>query len=84
MRTLALALFPAAALALAVGCSSSSSSPAASGDDGGTSGSLTTVSFQMQATVAAGGEMFKCQYVQLPDFDAFMVSSQHDYTPGSH
>jgi hypothetical protein len=82
-------LAPLAVLALAAGCSSSSpsSSSAATGDDGGTGddgSSLTTVSFQMQATVPAGGEMFKCQYVQLPDAQAFMVGAQHDYTPGSH
>lgn len=92
MRFLAL-LAPLGALAVAAGCSSSTSSSAsgtgsssgASGDDGGAdAGSLVTASFQMQTTVPAGGEMFKCQYVQLPDVDGFMVASQHDYTPGSH
>ncbi len=88
------ALGPLAALALVAACSSSSPStsnqanPPAGGDDGGVSAeassSLTTVSFQMQATVPAGGEMFKCQYVQLPANDAFMIAAQHDYTPGSH
>ena len=57
-----------------------------SGDDGGAdaSSTLQTVSFQMQETVPAGGEMFDCQYVQLPDAKAWLVAAQHDYTPGSH
>jgi hypothetical protein len=89
MRSFVLSIAPLAALALAAGCSSSSkqSSSSASGDDGGAvdgGGSLVTVSYQMHATVPAGGEMFRCQYVQLPDTDAFMVGAQHDYTPGSH
>jgi len=91
MRFVALVLVPLAALAAAVGCSSSSSSGSpATGDDGGATGdggangSLVDASFHMQATVPAGGEMFKCKYVQLPDVDGFMVGGSHDYTPGSH
>jgi hypothetical protein len=89
MRFFAQAVAPLAALTLAAvaGCSSSSSPASASpgGDDSGAdSGTLTTVSFDMAATVPAGGEMFKCKYVQLPDVQAFMVASKHDYTPGSH
>jgi hypothetical protein len=89
MRSILTTLVTLAALAAAAACSSSSS-PAASadttgGDDGGSdAGSLTVASFQMQATVPAGAEMFKCQYVQLPDVAAFMVAAKHDYTPGSH
>ena len=91
MRSLvpALTAFVALAFATIVGCSSSSSPAAAAsgGDDGGAgsdSGSLTTVSFQMAETVPAGGEMFDCQYVQLPDVQAWLVAAKHNYTPGSH
>jgi hypothetical protein len=75
------------------GCSSSNSpAPAAAsssggGDDAGAtadSGSMLTAAFQMAETVPAGGEIFDCQYVQLPDVPAHMVAAQHDYTPGSH
>jgi hypothetical protein len=89
MRSLvpALTAFVALAFATIVGCSSSSSPAAAAGDDGGAgsdSGSLTTVSFQMAETVPAGGEIFDCQYVQLPDVQAWLVAANHKYTPGSH
>jgi hypothetical protein len=91
MRTLvpALTAFVALAFATIAGCSSSSSpaATAAGGDDGGAgadSGSLTTVSFQMAETVPAGGEIFDCQYVQLPDVQAWLVAAKHNYTPGSH
>ena len=91
MRSLFLALAPLAAVALAAGCSSSSPSSGngagpGSGDDGGAdaSSTLQTVSFQMQETVPAGGEIFDCQYVQLPDAKAWLVAAQHNYTPGSH
>lgn len=85
-------LVPLAALTLAAACSSSSSPAAGSGSSGGAgddagpvdAGSLTVASFQMKATVPGGGEMFKCQYVQLPDVAAYMVAAKHDYTPGSH
>jgi hypothetical protein len=74
------------------GCSSSSHPAAAvSGDDGGEdggatadAGSLTTVSFQMTESVPAGGEIFDCQYVQLPNAKEWLVAAQHNYTPGSH
>jgi hypothetical protein len=96
MRSLVLAVtaFGALALASAVGCSSSTSpSPAAAsssgGDDAGATGdsgnsNLITASFQMAETVPAGGEIFDCQYVQLPDVAAHMIAAEHDYTPGSH
>jgi hypothetical protein len=91
MRTFVLAAvsFTVLALASGVGCSSSSSpAPAAAGgDDGGTgadSGNLTMVSFQMAESVPAGGEIFDCQYVQLPAAQAWLVAAQHNYTPGSH
>jgi hypothetical protein len=73
------------------GCSSSKSAPAGAsssgGDDAGAvadSGSFLTASFQMAETVPAGGEIFDCKYVQLPDVPAHMIAAQHDYTPGSH
>jgi len=85
---LAITAFAALALASAAGCSSSKSPASASpsgGDDGGTdSGTLSPVSFQMQETVPAGGEIFDCQYVQLPNVDEWLVAAKHDYTPGSH
>jgi hypothetical protein len=94
MRSLVLAIAAFAALALgcAVGCSSAShpAPPAsASGDDAGndsgnTNPNLATVHFQTQATVPAGGEIFDCQYVQLPNVEEWLVAAQHDYTPGSH
>ena len=90
MRSAVLAVAPFAALvfAAASGCSSSKAPASAGpgGNDGGAadSGSLTTASFDMAATVPAGGEMFKCKYVQLPDVPAFLVAAKHDYTPGSH
>jgi hypothetical protein len=90
MRSLVLAVAAFAALALAstAGCSSSKApAPAAAGDDGGAgadSGSLLTASFQMAETVPAGGEIFDCQYVQLPDVEAHLIAAKHDYTPGSH
>src|ERR1700722_13514397 len=96
MRSLVLALtaFAALALASAVGCSSASNpSPPASasggddagnGDSGSTNPNLATVHFQTQATVPAGGEIFDCQYVQLPNVEEWLVAAQHDYTPGSH
>ena len=92
MRPLHLALLPLVAIALAVGCSSKST-PAgnnAGGDDGGLveagadSGSLQTVSLSMQETVPANGEIFDCQYVQLPAAKEWLVAAKHDYTPGSH
>ena len=77
-RSLVLAAVSFATLTLAtgLGCSSSySAAPAAAGgDDGGPgvdSGNLTTVSFQMAESVPAGGEIFDCQYVQLPDAKAW-------------
>src|SRR5580692_12340645 len=89
MRTPTIILASFASLALAAGCSSSSKSsatgPGDDGSDGGAdAGSLVTASFQMSLDVPAGGEYFKCQMVQLPDAQAFMVKGQHDYTPGSH
>jgi hypothetical protein len=91
-----LALVPLAVIAFAVGCSSSSSPAGAGGGGGGEGGTaggddagstnpnLTTVSFQMEETVPGGGEEFKCKYVQLPSVPAWMVTSKHNYTPGSH
>jgi hypothetical protein len=90
MRPILVALVSLAALTAVAACSSSSSSPAAPGSSGGgdgggsDAGSFTVASFQMQKTVPAGGEMFLCQYVQLPDVSGFMVAAKHDYTPGSH
>jgi len=91
MRALfpALTAFVALAIATSAGCSSSShpASAAGGGDDGGAaadSGNLTTVSFQMAETVPAGGEIFDCQYVQLPNVAEWLVAAQHNYTPGSH
>ena len=81
MRFASLAL----AAALAAGCSSSSSSSSSTSGDGGAGGAnLTSASFDMNVTVGAGQELFKCQFVALPDVQAFMVSGQHQYTPGSH
>ncbi|HEX8790550.1 MAG TPA: hypothetical protein VF765_06330 [Polyangiaceae bacterium] len=81
MRFATLAL----AAALAAGCSSSSSSSSStSGDGGANAANLTTASFDMNVSVGAGQELFKCQFVTLPDVQAFMVSGQHQYTPGSH
>ncbi|MGD0526972.1 MAG: hypothetical protein ABSE49_17640 [Polyangiaceae bacterium] len=94
MRSLVLAAaLLAVASAVAVGCSSSSSTPPASaaqsGDDAGASataegGGLPVVSFQMTETVPGGGEIFDCQYVQLPNVKEWLVAASHDYTPGSH
>ncbi len=94
MRSLVLAAaLLAVASAVAVGCSSSSSTPPASaaqsGDDAGASatpdaGGLPVVSFQMNETVPGGGEIFDCQYVQLPNVKEWLVAASHDYTPGSH
>jgi hypothetical protein len=91
MRLLALPSAAAAAfaaLALAAGCSSSapSGSSTASGDDAGadSGASLQTVHFEMKADVPAGAEMFKCQFVSLPDVAGWMVAGKHSYTPGSH
>jgi hypothetical protein len=71
------------AVALAAGCSSSSS-PAASGDAGAGSSNLVTANYQMKVTVGGGQELFKCQFVTLPNVQAFMVKGEHQYTPGSH
>ncbi|MGH7294672.1 MAG: hypothetical protein ACRELB_07060 [Polyangiaceae bacterium] len=92
-----LALVPLAVIAVAAGCSSSPSPGAANGagDDAGaaeggaggdaaTNPNLTSVTFQMEETVPGGGEEFKCKYVQLPSVPAWMVQSEHNYTPGSH
>jgi hypothetical protein len=74
------------AASLVAACSSSSSSPSGAGasDGGADAGNLMTASFQMQETVAGGQEIFDCQYVTLPDVQAFMIKGQHEYTPGSH
>lgn len=71
------------AVALAAGCSSSPSSSAPS--DGGADAANTVVAhFHMEETVAGGQEVFKCQFVTLPNVQAFMIKGQHTYTPGSH
>lgn len=74
------------AASLVAACSSSSSSPSGAGavDGGADAGNLVTASFQMEETVAGGQEIFDCQYVTLPDVQAFMIKGQHEYTPGSH
>lgn len=69
------------------GSSGGSSSGGGSGGDGGLTynpSNLTTVTFDMETTVPAGGEQFMCKYVQLPDAVSYLVQAQHDYTPGSH
>jgi hypothetical protein len=84
MRSFPLPFAALVTVAIAAGCSSSNSA-SSSGDDAGDAGSnLTTVHFEMQADVPAGGEMFKCQFVTLPDAPAYMVAGQHSYKPGSH
>lgn len=77
-------LVPLAAASLVVACSSSPSSSASAGDAGADAGDLITAAFQMQETVTGGQEIFDCQYVTLPDVQAFMIKGQHEYTPGSH
>lgn len=85
MRLLALGMTPLLGTALVTACSSSpSGASAAAGDAGADASSWVTASFHMEETVAAGQEIFKCQYVALPDVQAFMVKGQHSYTPGSH
>jgi len=64
------------------GGSGSSSGGGGGGADSGPP--LTVVNFQMAETVPAGGEIFDCQYVQLPNVTEWLVSAKHDYTPGSH
>lgn len=87
LRDLAFAL-PLILLVAIAGCSSGGSKSAAGNDDGGAGGPpgghLTSVSYHMEETVAAGQEIFKCQLVRLPDLAGWLVSGNHDYTPGSH
>jgi hypothetical protein len=83
MRLFLPAMASLAVTSLVVACSSSSSSPSGAGA-GADAGNLTTASFQMEETVAGGQEIFDCQYVTLPDVQAFMIKGQHEYTPGSH
>ena len=82
------AIAPLAAAVLFSACSSSSTSPSgassAATDAGADAGNLVTASFHMEETVAAGQEIFDCQFVALPDVQAFMIKGQHQYTPGSH
>jgi hypothetical protein len=85
MRSTLLCLVACAFVLLAGACSSTSKPAPATGDDGGAdAGSLITASYQMQMNVPAGGELFMCQMVTLPDVQAFLVKGQHQYTPGSH
>ena len=85
MRFVYLALAPLACVALAAGCSSaSSSSSPASADAGADAANIVTASFDMDVSVGAGQELFKCQFVTLPNVQAFMIAGQHQYTPGSH
>jgi hypothetical protein len=81
MRFAFLSLAALSAVALASGCSSASSpSPAAAGDAGADAANLVTASFDMNVTVAGGQELFKCQFVTLPNVQAFMIAGQHLYT----
>jgi hypothetical protein len=86
MRFVYLAFAAVSCAALVAGCSSasSSSSPAGAGDGGPDAANIVTASFDMNVTVGAGQELFKCQFVTLPNVQAFMISGQHQYTPGSH
>lgn len=85
VRPTAAFMAPLVTAALFTACSSSSGgSPAAPGDAGADAGNLVTASFQMEETVMGGQEIFDCQYVTLPDVQAFMIKGQHEYTPGSH
>src|SRR5271166_2313850 len=85
MRFAFLALAALSCAALAAGCSSaSSSSSPASADAGADAANIVTASFDMNVSVGAGQELFKCQFVTLPNVQAFMIAGQHQYTPGSH
>ena len=92
MRLLAPGLIATLVTAASVAACSSASSSGASPDSGsaGDAGAdtfnpnLVTASFHMEETVAGGQEIFKCQFVTLPNVQAFMIKGQHDYTPGSH
>jgi hypothetical protein len=85
MRILPVVVF--GALLAAAGCSSSSST-----SPGGTTSSnnpppgakLQTFELKMDTNVAAGQEIFECQYVTLPNVAGWMVSGEHTYTAGSH
>ncbi|MGZ3449525.1 MAG: monooxygenase [Polyangiales bacterium] len=74
-------------------CSSSSNAPENPATDAGATDSgasdLSTIKMQMDVTVPAGKEIFRCQMVKLPlaidgDPEIFVQSTAHDYTPGSH
>jgi hypothetical protein len=85
MRFAFLAFAAVSCAAFGAGCSSSaSSSAAASQDAGADAASIVTASFDMSVTVGPSQELFKCQFVELPDLQAFMIAGQHQYTPGSH
>jgi hypothetical protein len=85
MRFACVALAVLSCASLAAGCSSgSSSSSAVARDAGADAANIVTASFDMNVSVGAGQELFKCQFVTLPDVQAFMIAGQHHYTPGSH
>jgi hypothetical protein len=57
-------------------CSSSPSKPASS--------VAGNVHFTMNVSLAPGSEIFRCQFVNMPVGEAFVVAAAHHYTPGSH
>ena len=42
------------------------------------------VHFTMNVDVAAGAELFRCQFVTMPAGMSYVVAAAHHYTPGSH
>lgn len=88
MRSLSAAPFSALLVLAAVGCSSSAS-PASPPADSGVADAPdpSTIHLQMNVTVPAGKEIFRCQLAQLPKTDSgeiFVSGYSHEYTPGSH
>ncbi len=41
-------------------------------------------SFSMKMTIAAGQETTQCKFVKMPPGKGYVISAQHEYTPGSH
>ncbi len=42
------------------------------------------IELSLTATVPAGGEIFRCKYITLPDQDLDIETFEHEYTVGSH
>jgi hypothetical protein len=64
---------------LALGCGSSGG-----GMPDAAAAGISVATFSMAASVAAGTEVHKCQFMTVPADASYVVAAMHHYTPGSH